>query len=206
LLTPNPVSRVGLAGGGGNHAAGAAGTKECIVLRAIASLILASATAHSASALLPNSPWWERITVTISGDGEAQGCRFESSLRPNAPQSCDVAENDQAAVAKATNSSGSKDQYTRITFERRFTPGPRPKTQLQTGDTLLGSQVLALAIDGRGQVKNCKVVAETGSMKPDYGCDEASGERFEASAGAHRATTQEAYMSVIVYGHQEHAV
>jgi hypothetical protein len=198
---------LGLAGGGGNHAAGAAGTKECNVYRAIAALVLASASAHSAtSTLLPNSPWWERVTVTISGDGEAQGCRFESSLKPGAPQSCDATSDSKSAVASSSHSSGSKDELTRITFERRFTPAGQPKTQLQTGDTLLGGQVMALAIDGRGEVKHCRVVAETGSVRPDYGCDEASAERFVASAGAHVATTQEAYMSIIVYGHSEHVV
>ena len=175
--------------------------------RTIAALVLASASANSAtSTLLPNSPWWERITVTISGDGQPEGCRFESSLKPNAAQKCDVDADNQAAVASSTHSSGSKDQYTRITFERRFTPGIQPRTELQAGETLLGGQVMALAIDGRGEVKNCKVVAETGSMRPEYSCDDLSAERFEASAGAHPATTREAYMSIIVYGHQEHVV
>jgi len=177
------------------------------VYRTIAALVLASASANSAtSTLLPNSPWWERITVTISGDGQPEGCRFESSLKPNAAQKCDVDADNQAAVASSTHSSGSKDQYTRITFERRFTPGIQPRTELQAGETLLGGQVMALAIDGRGEVKNCKVVAETGSMRPEYSCDDLSAERFEASAGAHPATTREAYMSIIVYGHQEHVV
>jgi hypothetical protein len=177
------------------------------VYRAIAALVLASASAHSAtSSPLPNSAWWERVTVTISGDGQAQGCRFESSMKPDAPQSCDATSDSKSAVASVTHSSGSKDELTRITFERRFTPGPLAKTPLQTGDTLLGGQVMALAIDGRGQVKGCKVVAETGSVRPDYGCDDVTAERFEASAGAHAATTQEAYMSIIVYGHSEHVV
>jgi hypothetical protein len=177
------------------------------VYRAIAALVLASATAHSATSVpLPNSPWWEKVTVTLSGDGQPQGCRFESSLKPNSTQACEASANDDAAVASSTHSAGAKDEYTRITFERRFTPDLNSEAKLQTGDTLLGGQVMALAIDGRGEVKNCKVVAQTGSMKPDYGCPEASAERFEASAGAHPATTKEAYMTIIVYGHQEHVV
>jgi hypothetical protein len=66
--------------------------------------------------------------------------------------------------------------------------------------------MMALAIDGHGQVKGCKIVAQTGSMRPDYGCDEASAERFQASAGAHPTDTHEAYMTIIVYGHSEHVV
>src|SRR5439155_838235 len=151
------------------------------VFRAIAALVLASATAqHSTESLLSSSPWWERVTVTISGDGKPQSCRFESSLKPNNAQSCDVVGN-EASVA---TSSGSKDQYTRITFERRFQPGVRPDTSdLQPGgETLLGGQVMALGIDARGQVKTCKVVAESGSMRPQYGCEQATTEHFEASA------------------------
>jgi hypothetical protein len=176
------------------------------VFRAIAALTLASATVHPASSLLPNSPWWERVTVTISGDGKAEGCKFESSLKAESPQACDVSSSNEAAVASSTHSAGSKDQYTRITFERRFTPGSKPEAAVQTGETLLGGQMMALAIDGHGQVKGCKIVAQTGSMRPDYGCDEASAERFQASAGTHPTDTHEAYMTIIVYGHSEHVV
>ena len=67
---------------------------------------------------------------------------------------------------------------------------------------------MALAIDGRGAVKGCKIVATTGGVTPDYGCDEAAAERFEASAGTAHATApeREGYLSVIVYGHPEHMV
>ena len=105
----------------------------------------------------------------------------------------------------AGSSSGTKDEYTRITFERRFSPGTQPDLgKLQAGDTLIGGQIMALAIDARGQVKGCKIVAETGSMRPQYGCDEASAERFQASAA--RAPEREGYMAVLVYGHSEHVV
>src|SRR3954471_20139188 len=146
------------------------------VFRAIAALVLASATTqHSTETLLPSSPWWEKVTVTISGDGKPQSCRFESSLKPNAAQSCDVVGSE---AAQAT-SPGAKDQYTRITFERRFKPGAQPDAgDLQPGETLLGGQVMALAIDPRGEVKTCKVVSESGSMRPQYGCAEATAEHF----------------------------
>jgi hypothetical protein len=175
------------------------------VFRAIAALTLASATAHSAVTLLPSSPWWEKVTVTISGDGKPQSCRFESSLKPNAAQSCDVVGSD---AAQAT-SPGAKDQYTRITFERRFKPGAQPDTgDLQPGETLLGGQVMALAINPRGEVKTCKVVSESGSMRPQYGCAEATTEHFEASAVTPRTAEpqREGYLTVMVYGHSEHVV
>jgi hypothetical protein len=173
------------------------------VFRAIAALTLASATAHSAATLLPSSPWWERVTVTISGDGKPQSCRFESSLKPNGTQACDVV-GDGAAVA---TSSGAKDQYTRITFERRFRPGAEPAaSDLQPGETLLGGQVMALGIDPRGEVKTCRVVSESGSVRPQYGCAQATAERFEASAGSARPEAREGYMTVVVYGHSEHVV
>jgi hypothetical protein len=155
--------------------------------------------------LLPSSPWWEKITVTISGDGKPQSCRFESSLKPTAAQACDVVGGD---AAQAT-SPGSKDQYTRITFERRFKLGAQPDTgDLQPGETLLGGQVMALAIDPRGEVKTCKVISESGSVRPQYGCAEATTERFEASAGTQRAAEpqRQGYLTVIVYGHSEHVV
>lgn len=175
------------------------------MFRAIVALALASATAHSSATLLPNVPWWERVTVTISGDGKPQSCRFESSLKPNSPQTCDVVGNE---AALATSSSGAKAEYTRITFERRFKPGSQPDAaDVQPGETLLGGQVMALGIEANGQVKTCKIVSQSGSMRPQYGCAEAATERFEASAGNPRTAPQrEGYMTVIVYGHSEHVV
>jgi hypothetical protein len=174
------------------------------VLRAIAALVLASATASSNPALVSSSPWWERVTVTISDDGKTQGCKWESSLKPNDTKSCDVVGGDGAKAAAASK----KGEYTRITFERRFSPGAKPEAApLQPGDLLLGSQVMALGIDGQGAVKTCKIVSQEGTMKPEYGCTEASAEHFEASAEKAAAAAQrEAYMTIIVYGHSEHVV
>ena len=177
------------------------------MIRAIAALALASATTQPTSAtLVSSSPWWEKVTVTIAGNGQPQGCQFESSLKPQAAQGCDVTGGEKATMSGAAgSSSGAKDEYTRITFERRFSPGTQPDFEkLQAGDTLIGGQVMALAIDARGQVKGCKIVAETGSMRPQYGCDEASAERFQASAA--RSPSREGYMAVLVYGHSEHVV
>ena len=179
------------------------------MLRAIAALALASASAYStatpAPTLTSNAPWWERVTVTVTDDGKAQSCRYETSLQPQGSKDCTVSGSDGAAARSA----GAKDQYTAITFERRFTPGAAPQGQtLRPGETLLGGRVMALAIDPRGAVKNCHVVSTSGSVTPQYGCDEAAAERFEASAVSARARTaeREGYMTILVYGHSEHVV
>lgn len=172
------------------------------MFRAFAALALASATAHT-PALNPTSSWWERVTVTVSDDGQTQSCRYESSVHPQNDQNCSVG-GSQAELAKAStaSSSGPKDEVTRITFERRFSPhASHDLAALQPGETLLGGQVMALAIDGGGSVKNCRVVATSGSVTPQYGCDEATTEHFAANASA-----RQGYMSVLVYGHSEHVV
>ena len=154
--------------------------------------------------LLPSSSWWERVIVTISGDGKPQGCKFESSLKPTSPQTCDVVGKD---AAQATSAGGSKGEYTRITFERRFKPGAQPDTgDVQPGETLIGGQVMALGIDARGEVKTCKVVSQSGAMRPQYGCAEATAEKFQASATTAREPAREGFMTVMVYGHSEHVV
>jgi hypothetical protein len=175
------------------------------VFRAIAALALASASAQSPATLNSTAAWWERVSVLVADDGQAQSCRYESSLQPNAKQDCSVSSGPAASVKGA----GAKDQFTRITFERRFSPGAKPDIQQpQPGETLLGGRLMALAIDAKGAVENCQVVATSGSVAPQYSCADLKAERFEASVG--RATTsaapREAYMSVIVYGHSEHVV
>lgn len=169
-------------------------------LAAASSPALASSSDNSA--LVSTAPWWEKVTVTVSGDGNAKACRFESSLKPGADASCEV-----ESSAASTDKSGSKDQFTRITFERRFSPGDVPDAgQLHVGDTLLGRQVMALAIDGKGAVQGCEIVARSGDMAPEYGCKEATAERFEASASTNAVAARTAYMTIIVYGHAEHIV
>lgn len=163
-----------------------------------------AASAAAADVLESSAPWWEKVTVTIAGNGEARSCRWESSLQPNNAQDCDVV----GAKAQAAKGRSSDGQLTRITFERRFYPGAKPATdQLAAGDTLLGRQDLALAIDARGEVKGCRIVSTAGSMTPDYGCDQAQAERFQASmSGAKPSAEREATMTILVYGHAEHLV
>lgn len=178
------------------------------MFRAVAAFALVSASAlasaSSPSTLDPTAPWWERVTVLVADNGEAQSCRFESSLQPNGGKECTV----DAAQASAAKGAGAKDQFTRLTFERRFTPGAKPDMVLQPGETLLGGRVMALAIDAHGAVKDCQVVATSGSVTPQYGCADLQAERFEASVGGQHASAapREGYMSIIVYGHSEHVV
>jgi hypothetical protein len=181
------------------------------VIRTLAALALLTASPHviaasaskADSALSSTAPWWEKVTVTIAGDGKPQACRYETSLDPKAAKDCDVT-GSQAAVS---GSSGAKSDMTRITFERRFTPGATPASaELEPGDTLLGRQVMALAIDSAGSVKRCKIVATGGDMTPDYGCKEATAERFEASAAKAATGGREGVMTILVYGHAEHVV
>jgi hypothetical protein len=180
------------------------------VFRAITAVALASAATLAAAAttqtngLDSSSPWWERVTVTIAGDGHPQSCRFESSLGPQTAKECEV-QASQAAMEKTA--SGSKDSYTRITFERRFSPSWQPDaTQVPAGDLLLGRQVMSLAIGAKGTVQGCQIVAASGDMKPEYGCKEASAEKFSASIGGTRAEPRQGYMTILVYGHSEHVV
>jgi hypothetical protein len=204
--------------GDGNHAVGAAGAKEFStvlnLVLAAASAIAAAAASTSAAvspaasdspALVSHSPWWETLTVTIADNGQASGCEYRTSLMPQTSKACDV-EGAPAAADGAwlSPAAASSDQYTRLTFERRFRPtgGALAEDQLPSGDTLLGSQVLALAIDASGAVAGCKIVAAKGELTPDYGCKEAVSEQFEASAGALRS----GYLSVLVYAHSEEVV
>jgi hypothetical protein len=181
------------------------------VFRATLALALASAaslataaTTDVSSTLNSTAPWWERVTVTISGDGQPQSCKFESSLTPGAAKSCDV-QASEGAQAKLSSTSSSKDQYTRITFERRFSPTAQAATP-PTGDMLLGQQTMALAIGSKGTVEGCRIVEKSGDMQPGYGCKEASAEKFQASARSATAAPHEGYMTILVYGHQEHVV
>jgi len=180
------------------------------VFRAIAALILASTSAQTPATLTSTAPWWERVTVTVNDDGNAQSCVYKTSLQPTAAKECSVSGNEASAM-KHAGASASKDQVTRITFERRFDPGARPEmAALQPGEVLLSSRMMALAIDGKGAVKHCTVVATSGTVTPQYGCDEATAERFEASAAAPQAQARsperEGYMTILVYGHSEHVV
>lgn len=165
----------------------------------LAALILAAASANASPSLTSTAPWWERVTYTFAGDGGQQSCRYESSLA--GARACDSEE--EASPMQAAG--GATGTYTKITIERRFSPGGQPESVgLEAGDTLLGGQVLALAIDGNGAVQSCRTIVASGEIRPAYGCKEAKAERFEAGAREKAPKVSEGYMTIIVYGHEEY--
>lgn len=190
---------------------------ESNVFRAIATFALISASAFtaatagssSAATLTSTAPWWERVTVTVASDGQPHSCKYETSFRPADSRNCEVVGDAGSAAAMAgTAESTAKDQYTRLTFERRFHPGliEPADADVEPGDTLLGRQVMSLAIDAAGAVKGCRIVATSGAMTPSYGCADAAAEHFEASASKPGATQRQGFMTILVYGHAEHVV
>ena len=97
------------------------------MIRTLAALALLTASTHGiaapglegqSAALSSTAPWWEKVTVTIAGDGKARACRYETSLDPAAAKECDVTGNQTAMGDGSRN----KSDVTRITFERRFSP------------------------------------------------------------------------------------
>ena len=164
----------------------------------------AAAAAKAEPMLSSTAPWWEKVTVTIAGDGKSNSCKYETSMVPDASKDCDVV-GDAKSLGAGTASA--KNELTRLTFERRFNPGAMPvDAALETGDTLLGRQVMSLAIDAAGKVKGCRVVATSGDVTPAYGCEDAKGEHFEASAVKTGTEARVGFMTVLVYGHEEHLV
>jgi hypothetical protein len=176
--------------------------RSLIVLKIAALVLAAASTSASPPALVSSAPWWEKVTVTVNSDGEPRSCSYQTSLTPTKAKSCAVS---GTSAALASDSVGSKDEFTRITFERRFSPTAEPGGgTIHPTETLLGGQVMALAIDSAGTVKGCKIVATSGDMTPDYGCAEAATERFEASGVAKADHSREGFMTILVYGHAEH--
>lgn len=177
------------------------------MLRWIAALAAASAITPAAfaatSASLSTTAWWERVTVTLTGDGKTQSCRYETSIARSGSKQCEVVGSDSSGAAQQV---AARDEFATIIFERRFHPGALQQDDggIQVGDTLLGRQVMALAIDSGGNVSGCKVVATSGDLTPEYGCEQAKAERFEAKAGQSQSPARQGYMTVLIYGHSEH--
>jgi len=172
------------------------------VLRSFVPLIIAAAPVMASTPGLSVDNWWEKITVTMNHDGQAQACRYETSAASADAKDCTVVGASSAAATSA------KDQYATITFERRFSPGGAPpmESAMAAGDKLLGRQVMALAIDGAGKVSGCKVIAESGDTGLTYGCDDVAAERFQTGASATAADQRQGFMTILVYGHTEHVV
>ena len=89
------------------------------MLAQLASLLAASASAP-APALQTSMPWWERITVTVDDKGAQQSCLYETSASPNAAAACDK----EVAGSIKADGAGVTGLYKKVTFERRFSPGP----------------------------------------------------------------------------------
>jgi hypothetical protein len=175
-----------------------------LLLAAMAAPAEASAPAVAAPAeettiLETANPWWEKITVTVDDKGEQKNCRYQASYSGKGAEQCDKA----MAESLPTSGKSSSGVFSKLTFERRFSPGGTiDGGKLQPGDQLLGRQVIFLTFNAMGAIDSCKVVATAGDNPPTYDCDEVRKEKFSADAGA--ATGQrQAFMTILAYGHQE---
>lgn len=167
----------------------------------LALLGLALAATAASTTLESTVPWWEKIAVTVDGKGAQQSCTFQSSLEPTGPKVCDQ---EVASSMQVSGSGGPQGSYSKITFERRFSPAAQLDSgKLQPGDTLLARQVLFLTIGADGTIDGCKVVATGGDMRLAYGCDEAKAEQFRATEQGRPAATRQAFLTILAYGHEE---
>ena len=144
-------------------------------------------------------PWWEKITVTVDDKGKQQACHYQISLSGKGAETCDkeMADSIDAGIRGETGT------FSKVTFERRFSPGGRLDSgKLHPGDTLLGRQVMFLTFDASGSIATCKVVATAGEAAPTYGCEAARKEQFRARMSAD-TTARQAFMTVLAYGHSE---
>ena len=170
---------------------------------ALLAVVLATSTpAPTPTPVLEASvPWFERITVTVDDKGTQQSCQYQSSLSAKGAETCNK---DMAASVAPRTAKGAAGVYSKLTFERRFSPGKRLDSgRLQTGDKLLGQQVMFLTFDSEGSIDSCRVVGTSGDMLPAYGCDEAKSEQFRVQASAPADGPHQAFMTILVYGHQE---
>ena len=146
-------------------------------------------------------PWFERISVTIDDKGTQQSCTYQFSLSPTGAEECDK---ETASSIPTLKGNGSAGLFSKLTFERRFSPGAKLDSgKLQTGDKLLGQQVMHLTFDADGEIDGCKIVGMSGDMVPSYGCAQAKLEQFRVKASTAPAAPHQAFMTIMVYGHQE---
>lgn len=175
-----------------------------IALAAASAATTPAASAATTPTLMSNSPWWEKITVTYDGNGSHRSCNYETNLSYGDADACDL---DSASASPAKPASGPAGVQTKITFERRFTPGAAPDLQsLEPGDTLIGGLMMMVSFGQDGAVRGCSVIAETGEDRPAYGCDQVRAERFKASARVAAQDSLLGFLTVLVYGHEEEVV
>jgi hypothetical protein len=166
----------------------------------LAFVLAALAASTSSPALEISVPWWERVTVTVDDKGKQQSCQYEVSLVPAGAKPCD-----EELAASLPSGRGPTGRFSKMTFERRFSPGRRPDSgQLPAGDELLGRKVLFLTFDADGSLSSCDVVAATGDMAFRYDCEQARKEQFRVLASAANGGAHQAFMTVLAYGHSEH--
>lgn len=164
----------------------------------IAAVLAASASSPPLEASIP---WFERIRVTIDHKGKQQACTYQFSLSPTGAEVCDKAVASTIPTMKGNASTG---VFSKLTFERRFSPGGKiDPGKLQAGDKLLGQQVMFLTIGSDGAIASCRIVGTSGEMVPSYGCAEAKAEQFRVAASTLPAAPRQAFMTIMVYGHQE---
>ncbi len=163
-------------------------------------LFAAALAASAPSPVLESSvPWWERVTVTVDGKGKQQSCQYQISLSPAGAKACD----EEMAASVGASAPGLSGPISKVTYERRFSPGRRLDSgRLEPGDQLLARQVMFLTIDVTGAIESCRVVAATGDMALEYDCDEARKEKFRAPVSADSGARQ-AFLTVLAYGHSE---
>lgn len=173
------------------------------MLAFLAAVLAASTQAAAQEPVLEAAmPWWERITVTFDDKGTQQSCRYQSSLSLIGAEDCDA----EMAASLKSRGSGQSGLYSKLTFERRFSPVTPDSGRLQPGDQLLGRQVMYLTINAEGAIDSCKVVATSGDMPPEYDCEEVKSEQFRAQASASTAPPRQAFMTILAYGHKEQIV
>lgn len=166
----------------------------------LALLALALAASTDTDILEASTPWWERIVVTVDDKGAQKGCSYQFSLSGKGAEACDDAMASSVPAPKSESGAGA---FSKLTFERRFSPGAKlDKTRLQTGDKLLGQQVMFLTFGADAKIASCKVVGTSGDMVPAYGCDQAKSEQFRLGGNMTPSPSQ-AFMTILVYGHQE---
>lgn len=174
------------------------------MLALAAAVLAASASASAgapASVLEASVPWFERITVTVDDKGAQQSCRYQFSLSSAGAEPCPEA---IAATVPTRKARGGPGAFSKLTFERRFSPGMKIDSgRLQPGDKLLAQQVMHLTFAADGSIASCRVVGRSGDLVPAYGCDEARAEQFRHTASAPADAPRQAFMTIIVYGHQE---
>ena len=163
-------------------------------------LFAAALAASTPAPLLETAtPWWEKITVTVDNQGKQQSCRYETSFPETTAAECDQA----MAASLQTSGKGPLGTYSKVTYERRFSPGGRVDSgRLHPGDELIGRQVMFLTFAEDGAISSCKVVAASGDVPPDYGCEQARKEQFKGQAGGEPEARQ-AFMTIMAYGHTE---